>query len=313
MTTFTAGIIKDPTTGENIEISTVSAIGAALDFLVSVIDGIHAVEKTEADAAVRKLKFYHCHHKKAFLKAVAQMEQNMAQALQLLRTIYDTSFVPNDSVPEKLMGGHYAKWTEIMTEVDLVKQDIENQLMLTDWESPGASQYKAALPTQMKALTELRSVAGANQQAVEQVALLNGAIFHATESSFNVAIETLGHTMENFKPKRPKTAFLGLGTGNLKGMYYKNYDLAYQLVTQLGDWMDKIVQSQGSDWAATATNLGSSIKAVKVSPLNLLPDGGWPSSVAQQTPDAYTQALGEHQRAVKEGRGNAQSKGIKLR
>ena len=39
MTTFTAGIIKDPTTGENIEISTVSAIGAALDFLVSVIDG----------------------------------------------------------------------------------------------------------------------------------------------------------------------------------------------------------------------------------------------------------------------------------
>lgn len=313
LTSQSSGTIKDPVTGQDIEISTVSAIGAQLDRLKDLIKAIYDAEKQQADAALKKLKWYHCARKKAFMMAVQKMTTDMGTAMQRVDKIFQTSFVPNDSVPEKLMEGHHLQWTDFMTEVDQLQADIQNQLTLQNWESSGAAQYKAALPTQLKALKELRGVAEASQQAVEQVAMLNGAIFAATEDTIDSICERLGNDLENYRPKPVKGGFLFFSSGNAKGYYYKMYDVALQLVRRLGDWMDSIVKSQGSAWAGTAENLGASIKGVESSPANLLPQGVWPQAVAQDTPEANTAALGDHRRHVDKGEGQAtQGQGIKL-
>lgn len=306
------GTIKDPSTGAEIEISTVAAIDAQLDRLRELIRLIFEAEKQQADAALRKLKWYHCPKKKAFLKAVQKMVSDMDAALGRVDQIFRQSYVPHDSVPEKLMEGHHVRWTEFMVELDQLQADVTRQLTLQDWDSSGAAQYRAALPTQLKALRELRGVAEANQQAVEQVAMLNGAIFAATEDTVENICEVLGRDLEAYHPEPVRGGFLFFGSGNAKGYYYKMFDVALQLVARLGGWMDAMVASQGSAWAGTADALGSAIRGVEASPANLLPGGVWPQAVASQTPEASTASLGEHRRRLDKGEGSAEARGIKL-
>ncbi|MGA4507206.1 hypothetical protein ACQB6R_05775 [Propionibacteriaceae bacterium G1746] len=294
---------------------TLQDVRDALTALFTTQSSVWSSEHQVARDAVNKLDWRHCADKKRFWREVDRLERKLAGEVRQLKETYRLHFQPKDSVPEKLMANHHEPWGQILAEAASIEQDLMLFTSAETWQSKGADIYKAAQPAQLKALRELQGVAIANQQAVEDVAMLNAAIFEVTQQTIDLVAQDILVDAGEQAGKQRDTDWFGFGSGNVKGYYFQASWNAAARLRQLDEWMIMIADASASPWAGGATELGTAIKQVEDSPANLGPEGYWPPAIAQTTPDAHTGALGQVAagQGLTHGSTQREGSGVKLR
>ncbi|MGJ6981453.1 hypothetical protein ACSDQ9_13145 [Aestuariimicrobium soli] len=224
--------------------------------------------KTVADTAW-------CDEVEKFNDDINKLDKRITDAVTFIEQELSTKFEPNDGVAKKL-GEMKDKWEKVGTKVQDTHDTVHNHLKLDDWGGEGGQEYKNVLPTQMKALVELKGLAQSQGETCDQTSLMNAYIWQNTKLSID--------TVRNRLPKSYSRASItdkGYST-KVNGTMYDQWAFARNGIPladnleSLQAWLTKQTDPYDSDWAGSANSLKSDLTKVTSAPLNLQPSGEWP-------------------------------------
>lgn len=279
-------------TGQKAPVTDVPDIQSACEVLFDKVNQLLELETKQAQHELDRCKWYQSCKKKKIRQRMREVPQRVANSMRSVNETIGTIYSPIASAITTLMEQRRLGWREFSTQLDATKAKIEAQLQMKDWDSAGARQYKAALPTQLKALTELSSMSESSAVACEQVALMNSAVFELICQAAALVNRELGNAAK--LPEPPGWM------NNLERWDTRCFELSDKgaaMTKALADWMTKLSTPQ-ADWGQTAQVLDGSLREVVTTGGNLGANGQWPESVAKVTPEAATVSLQDLQKKL---------------
>ncbi|CAI9407901.1 hypothetical protein [Aestuariimicrobium sp. T2.26MG-19.2B] len=180
------------------------------------------------------------------------------------------------------------KWSQVGTTLDGYQTTIDKHLKADDWNSKGARTFKAALPTQQKAMYELEELCYRADTVITSSAAVNAGIFEAVYQSL-VLVETAVKQAAG-KPVKNLEFWSDSGSsdssnGCVSFNYYQRTTTAKANFSALRTWLDSFITTRG-EWSGSAQQVASDIPTVTSSVVNLKEGGAWPDPKAQVTGDA---------------------------
>lgn len=267
-----------------VEYHGVPAIRAVLQRIDSHYATCKSVDKQEADQGQSTAQ---CPDREAFAQKVTQLVNETDGLLTGLWTTFTGSIETKSQTVQNLVT-KADKWGKLGTKLDGMQTTIEKHLKADDWTSKGAQMFKAALPTQQKALYEFEELTYRATTVLTSSAAVNAGIFEAVYQSL-LTIE--GEVKKAAgKPAVNLQYWSGSGSsddsnGCVSFNYYQRTTTAKANFNNMKTWLDQFITTRG-DWSGSAQQVASDIPTVQASVQNLKADGVWPDPKAQVTADA---------------------------
>lgn len=284
--------------GESVSFTNISAeqLNTTLTNLESSLKEAKRKDQVEADDAMKKYGGG-CNGHKDFKGEIDKITGAADKAMEALWTHYTTSFEPKANVVDSLMTSTSKMWTNMSKDVGEQSTIVSKHLGLDDWKSQGAAGYKKAIEGQNNALIELRDLAKQNAVSVQNVAMLNAAIFSIT-----------WHTLLGVSI--PQDA-IDTTTCWCKRKFFVRTDTARVRLENAGTFVSKIVTTKG-EWYPTSSQITAQLTLVQSSGQNLNTDT-WPeaSGSAAQTA-AHTGNVSVNEDDMTSGDSGGSSDGTKI-
>lgn len=233
-------------------------------------------EKWEAQTAAKTVAdTAWCDDVEKFTNDLNKLDERISNAITAIENELTTKFQPNDGVAKKLFDMK-DKWVNVGAKVQATHDSVDKHLKMDDWGGEGGQEYKNVLPTQMKALIELKGLAQSQSETCDQTSMMNAYIWLNAKTS-----------IESVKSRLPKgytnASITGAGhSTKINNTLFSNWAFArYGIpladnLESLQAWLAKQTDPYDSDWAGPANTLKSDLTKVTSAPLNLQPDGQWP-------------------------------------
>lgn len=263
------------------------SVGAIRGLLQKIDKNYAECKRKDGEEAKKGAEIAECPDRGKFEEQVNALVQETDQLLTDIWTTFTSDFEPKSSLVDDLVT-QGSSWSKLGVKLDGHQRTIEKHLKADDWTSKGANVFKAALPTQQKAMNELEELCYRADQVLASSAAVNAGIFTATYLSLtDINSKVEGASL---KPIANLEYWSDSGSsddssGCVSFNYYQRTTTAKANFQAMKTWLQNFVTTRG-DWSGSAQMVATDIPTVQGSVVNLKTGGVWPDPKAQVTDDA---------------------------
>ncbi|MGA4668648.1 hypothetical protein ACPCG0_02415 [Propionibacteriaceae bacterium Y1923] len=270
--------------------STVSYYGtSAIHAVLTRIRGYVTTCKQKDDQeAAQGADTAQCPDRGAFEEQANAIKNGADTALSNIWNTFDTQFQPKSQVIQTLVNDLSAQWSQSGIELDTIQGHVQKHINEDSWQSQGAQEYKAALPTQSKALYEFEELCYRATNVLTSAAAINAAIFYSLyqsliniEEPIRVKANTPVKNLEYWSDHGSSVE----SNGCVSYEYYTRSATAKANLEGLESWLNTFLTTQG-EWSTGAYQVADDIPQTQGSVANLKPAGQWPEPRSVVTADA---------------------------
>lgn len=229
-----------------------------------------------------------CPDRGSFESQAQAIKDGADAALSSVWTIFETQFQTKSQVIPTLINDLSDSWSKAGVELDTIQGHVQKHIQEDNWSSQGAQEYKAALPTQSKALHEFEELCYRATNVLTSAAAINAAIFTSFYQSL-LNIETPIAAKAGTPPKQLEywsdSGSSYDSSGCVSYEYYTRSATAKANLESLNTWLNTFLTTQG-EWSVGAYQVANDIPTTQGSVANLKPGGKWPEPKSVVTADA---------------------------
>ncbi|MGA4507202.1 hypothetical protein ACQB6R_05755 [Propionibacteriaceae bacterium G1746] len=273
-----------------VEYNSIGECRAKLQLIGTELTSCKTNDDAEAKAGV---EIAACENQDELYSQANELKTAADNALTAIWNTFTTHFEPKSQTIQNLVD-RGKNWSKVGLQLDQIQGHVQQHLMLDEWSSKGAQEYKNALPKQQNALNELEELCYRQQQVCSSGAAINAGIFAATYTSFVQVLAAIKNKNSSFSGFAP-------GRGGYSATYYTRTANAKAQLESLKTWIETIVTTRG-DWSNSAQMVADDIPTVQSSVANLEAGGVWPDPKSANAADANVD-----DQTSSTGRGNASS------